>query len=59
MAFEDDTRDIDMLRIRGLSVGMGNAFPEVRAMCECRPVSNDQDGVALALEHVVGATLGN
>jgi hypothetical protein len=54
MAFGDDIPDIDMLRACGISVGMGNAFPEVKAICKYLTVSNDEDGVALVLEKVFG-----
>ncbi len=52
MAFGDDIPDIDMLGACRISVGMGNAFPEVKAICKYLTVSNDEDGVALVLEEV-------
>jgi predicted hydrolase of the HAD superfamily protein len=35
-----------MLRAAGTSVAMGNAAPEVRAVCGCVTDTNDHDGVA-------------
>jgi len=53
MAFGDDIPDIDMLGACGISVGMANALPEVKAICTYLTVSNDEDGVALVLEEIL------
>ena len=38
--------DLRVLRAAGTSVAMGNAAPEVRAVCGCVTDTNDHDGVA-------------
>ena len=42
-----------MLRAAGTSVAMGNAAPEVRAVCGCVTDTNDHDGVAEAVEKFI------
>jgi len=54
MAFGDDIPDIDMLKACGVAVAMGNASPEVKAICKYLTVSNDENGVAIVLEEVFG-----
>ena len=49
-AFGDDQNDIDMLRVCGLGVAVGNALPEVRAAADALAAPNDEDGVARFLE---------
>ena len=46
IAFGDSSNDLRMLRAAGTSVAMGNAAPEVRAVCGCVTDTNDHDGVA-------------
>ncbi|MFR0795495.1 MAG: HAD hydrolase family protein [Oscillospiraceae bacterium] len=46
IAFGDGSNDLRMLRAAGTSVAMGNAAPEVRAVCGCVTDTNDHDGVA-------------
>lgn len=53
VAFGDDMPDLDMLQECGLSVAMGNAFPEVKTACDYQTASNDDDGVAIILEKML------
>lgn len=53
IAFGDDVPDIGMLKECGIPVAMGNAFPEVKAICKYQTAGNDEDGVALALEKML------
>lgn len=46
----DSGNDVDMLRFAGVGVAMRNATPEARAAADCSTASNDEDGVALAIE---------
>jgi Cof subfamily protein (haloacid dehalogenase superfamily) len=48
--FGDDLNDIDMLSIAGMSVAMGNAINEVKAVVDDICETNDNDGVAIWLE---------
>jgi hydroxymethylpyrimidine pyrophosphatase-like HAD family hydrolase len=51
IVFGDDYNDIDMLSLPGVvSVAMGNAIPEVKAVANDICGSNDEDGVARWLE---------
>ena len=49
VAFGDSSNDLRMLRAAGTSVAMGNAAPEVRAVCDYVTDTNDCDGVAAFL----------
>ena len=40
-----------MLKLAGMGVAMQNAAPEVRAEADYITLSNEEDGVAAALEH--------
>ena len=48
IAFGDGYNDLSMLRLAG--VAMANAAPEVRADADCVTLSNEEDGVAVAIE---------
>lgn len=55
IAFGDDYVDIDMLRICGKGVAMGNAIDEVKRIADDIAASNDDDGVAKYLAmHCLG-----
>lgn len=58
MACGDGGNDIAMLRAAGLGVAMENAFPEVRAAADHITLSNNEDGVACAIERFVLQTSG-
>lgn len=51
VAFGDGYNDLSMLRLAGMGVAMANAAPEVRAEADYITLSNEEDGVAAALEH--------
>ncbi len=53
VAFGDQDNDIPMLRHVGLSVAMGNATPEVKSCAKMTTLSNDDDGVAVAIENKI------
>jgi len=48
----DHYADIPLLERVGLSVAMENALPEVKAVCDYVTQSNNDDGVALAIEEI-------
>jgi Cof subfamily protein (haloacid dehalogenase superfamily) len=51
MAIGDNYNDIEMLQIAGLGVAMGQAPGEVKAIANAVTGSNEEDGVAQAIEH--------
>lgn len=57
MAMGDGTNDIPMLRAAGHGVAMGNASPQVKAAAASVTLSNDDDGVALAIEAILPPVL--
>ena len=58
LAIGDGDNDIDMLKMVGLGVAMGNAHADVKAAVKYVVASNDEDGVAEALERFVLKTEG-
>jgi Cof subfamily protein (haloacid dehalogenase superfamily) len=53
LAIGDSRNDVPMMRWAGLGVAMGNSLPEVRQSVRYVTASNDEDGVALAIERFV------
>jgi Cof subfamily protein (haloacid dehalogenase superfamily) len=53
MALGDSGNDLTMLRAAAFPVAMGNAVPEVKAMAQFTTASNEEHGVAVALERFV------
>lgn len=53
MALGDAHNDLEMLRWAGIPVAPANAQPEVKAIATEITASNDDDGVALAIERVL------
>ena len=53
VAFGDNLNDVPMLSRAGLSVAMGNALPEVRALTDRVAPANVEDGVARVLEELM------
>lgn len=51
IAFGDGYNDLSMLKLAGMGVAMQNAAPEVRAEADYITLSNEEDGIAAALEH--------
>ena len=57
MVVGDGLNDVPMLAIAGLAVAMGNSSDEVKAHAHVLTTSNDDDGVALAIEkYILGRT---
>jgi hydroxymethylpyrimidine pyrophosphatase-like HAD family hydrolase len=52
VAFGDMPNDLAMLTFAGAGYAMANAHPLVLAAVARRTLSNDEDGVAAALEHI-------
>lgn len=50
LAIGDSRNDVPMLRWAGMGVAMGNSLPEVRQAVRFVTATNDNDGVALAIE---------
>lgn len=50
LAIGDSRNDVPMLQWAGIGVAMGNSLPEVKASVHIVTATNDQDGVALAIE---------
>ena len=50
IAFGDGYNDLSMLKLAGMGVAMANAVPEVRAEADYITLSNEEDGVATAIE---------
>ena len=53
IAFGDQQNDMEMLRIAGLGVAMGNSPPEVQACADCITGSNESDAIADTLRRFV------
>lgn len=53
MAIGDSYNDIEMLKWAGVGVAVGNAPPEVQRYADYVTTSNDEDGVAAALQHLI------
>ena len=50
MAIGDSFNDLDMLEAAGISVAMGKAEPEIKETADLITKTNDEDGVAWAIE---------
>ena len=55
LAFGDMPNDMDMLELAAWGVAVENAHPAVQAAADEVTVSNDEDGVAVVLERLLGA----
>jgi Cof subfamily protein (haloacid dehalogenase superfamily) len=53
VAFGDAEADIEMFRVAGASVAMGQASEHVKSMATTVTATNDDDGVAVAVERLV------
>jgi HAD superfamily hydrolase (TIGR01484 family) len=58
MAIGDNYNDVEMLEFAGVPVIMGNACSELKQYGWMETASNEQSGVAAAIEQVLGATAG-
>lgn len=54
VAFGDMPNDIEMLTWAGTSYAMGNAHPDVLAAASGHTVANNEDGVAIVIEQILG-----
>lgn len=54
VSFGDDTNDIGISKLAGYSVAMGNAIDELKEICHEVTAANDEDGVAVVLETILG-----
>ena len=50
MALGDGLNDLSMVRAAGIGVAMANAYPTVRDAADFVTATNDEDGVAIAIE---------
>lgn len=50
MAIGDSFNDLEMIKYAGLGVAMGNARPEIKEQADLVTVTNEEDGVAEAIE---------
>lgn len=53
MAIGDGENDVEMLKLCGLGVAVGNAGSAARSVADVVVASNDEDGVAQAIEQYV------
>ena len=53
MALGDDTNDIEMLKTAGISVAMGNAVPAAKQAARFETCTNNENGVAKAIQRFV------
>lgn len=53
IAIGDNFNDVPMLEVAGLSVAMGNAEEDVKRLCDVVTLTNDEHGVAHAIEQYV------
>ncbi|MFP5416238.1 MAG: HAD family hydrolase [Actinomycetes bacterium] len=53
-AFGDHLNDLDLLQWAGLGVAMGNAVDEVKAVAHKITLTNDEDGLAVAIRDLLG-----
>ena len=56
MAFGDGENDIEMLKYVGLGIAMENGRPELKKVADALTLANDQDGVAYAINMLMGLT---
>ena len=57
MAIGDGRRDFSMLQLAGLGIAMGNAQDSIKACADYITESNDQDGVAIAVQKFIIAAV--
>lgn len=57
IAIGDGVADVSMLQLAGTSIAMGNARDSVKACADHTTSTNNQDGVAIAVEKAILATI--
>lgn len=58
VAIGDDVNDLEMIRHAGLGVAMGNAIAPVKAVARWHVPSNDEGGLAVAIDRVLNNSNG-
>ncbi len=53
VAIGDDVNDLEMIRMAGLGVAMGNAIPAVHSAARCHTATNDEAGVAALINRLL------
>ncbi len=53
VAIGDGLNDVSMMQKANVSIAMGNAVNELKAMCHYETLTNEEHGVAHALYHYV------
>lgn len=53
VAIGDQYNDIPMFKVAGLSIAMGNAEEEIKELSDVTTLTNDENGVAYAINHFV------
>lgn len=51
MAIGDTENDLEILKTAGISVAMGNSIEEIKKLADYVTLTNEEDGVAHAIEH--------
>ena len=59
MGFGDGENDLTLIQKAGIGVAMGNAVESLKEEADYVTSTNDEDGVAAALEHLLGLTESN
>ncbi|PFD97832.1 Cof-type HAD-IIB family hydrolase [Bacillus cereus] len=54
IAFGDEDNDFEMIEYAGHGIAMGNAIPELKTLANHTTLTNEEDGIALYLEEVLG-----
>ncbi|MDF2607643.1 MAG: Cof-type family hydrolase [Bacillales bacterium] len=52
IAFGDEDNDLEMIKFAGIGVAMGNAIPELKSCADIITKTNNEDGIANALEEI-------
>ena len=59
LALGDGENDVEMLQMAGIGVAVGNGAPQAKAAADYVVASNDEDGVAEAVERFVLTSVGS
>lgn len=54
MGFGDGGNDVTMIQMAGIGVAMGNAKDSLKEIADYVTLTNDEDGVAVAIERLIG-----
>jgi hydroxymethylpyrimidine pyrophosphatase-like HAD family hydrolase len=55
IAIGDQNNDIPMFKAAGFSIALGNAKEEIKSMSDYVTLTNDENGVAYAIDHVLNS----